>query len=414
MDRFRLGFIGAGFVARFHALALRAVRNVDLAGVYALANAEQLASYAREMGVGPCDIFPSISELCRNCDAVAILVPNDMRVDVAEAVVSAVKEGAPLKGLLCEKPLARTVAEAERMVELARASGLPTAYLENQVHMKPIRAALTQLHVQETTMGPLYLARSAEEHGGPHEAWFWDPVRQGGGALSDMACHSIALAWQVLTPSGRPHAFLRPVSVQAETALLKWGRKRFREELLERTRVDYAKTPAEDFATGLITFENPETRERVKAQFTNSWMFDKQGLRVQVEALGPGYAFELNTLRSPLEIFVGDVAAEKVADAESALEKSTATRGLLAVHHNEADLYGYVDELIDACAAFREGRDALLNWDFGLEVTKLVQAAYMAAERRQTLDLTDEAVQKQLGGYTSLIAQGRGAEILFD
>ena len=67
-------------------------------------------------------------------------------------------------------------------------------------------------------------------------------------------------------------------------------------------------------------------------------MYDKQGLRLSLDGLGPGYAFEMNTLRSTLELFVGDEAAQGVADSESALEKSTASRGLLAVQPNEADL----------------------------------------------------------------------------
>jgi hypothetical protein len=141
-------------------------------------------------------------------------------------------------------------------------------------------------------------------------------------------------------------------------------------------------------------------------------MYDKQGLRLYMDGLGPGYAFEINSLLSPLNVFISDEAAEAVADAESALEKSTATRGLLAVEPNEADLYGYVDELEDARDAFRAGRNAKLDWRYGLEITKLVQAAYMAAERRQTLDLTDAKLQKQLDAYIPLVAQGKGAEIL--
>jgi hypothetical protein len=142
-------------------------------------------------------------------------------------------------------------------------------------------------------------------------------------------------------------------------------------------------------------------------------MYDKQGMRLFMDALGPGYAFEMNTLQTPLNIFIGDEAAEAATDVESALEKSTASRGLLPVEPNEADLYGYTDEIIDACAAFKAGKDALLNWEYGLEITRLCQAAYMAAERKQTLDLTDPKIQKEIDGYTSLIAQGRGGEILY-
>ncbi len=162
--------------------------------------------------------------------------------------------------------------------------------------------------------------------------------------------------------------------MSADTALLKWGLPEWREKLLNERGVDYSKTSAEDFTTGMVTFRNPETGQLVKAQFTNSWMFEKQGLRVFMDGMGPGYAFEINTLQAPLQIFIGDVAAEATADAETALEKATASRGLLAVHHNEADLYGYPDENEETAAAFLAGRDGYLPWSYGLEITKLVMA----------------------------------------
>ena len=169
----------------------------------------------------------------------------------------------------------------------------------------------------ESVCGALLMARSAEEHGGPHEGWFWDPTRQGGGVLNDMGCHSIAVGWYALTPFGKPVTFLQPQEVTADIALLKWGQPGWREKLLKDRGVDYAKVPAEDFATGMVTFKNPETGQRVKAQFTNSWMFEKQGLRLFMDGMGPGYAFEVNTLASSLSIFIGDVAAEATANAEA-------------------------------------------------------------------------------------------------
>jgi predicted dehydrogenase len=330
-----------------------------------------------------------------------------------EEIVAAVKAGAELKGVICEKPLGRTVAEARRLVELARSAGLHTAYFENQIFMKPMQTQLAQLEPVQKQMGPFSLTRSAEEHGGPHEGWFWDPTRQGGGVLCDMGCHSIAVGWYALTPIGKGITFLQPQCVNAEIALLKWGMPQWREKLLKDRGVDYGKTPAEDFATGMVTYKNPETGQKVKAQFTNSWMFEKQGLRLFMDGMGPGYAFEVNTLVSPLNIFIGDVAAEAIKDAESALEKATSSRGLLAVQYNEADLYGYTDENADALQAFNNGRDAMLPWSYGLEITRLVMAAYMSAEKKQVIDLTDPLIQNELETYIPLIQQGRGAEQLF-
>jgi predicted dehydrogenase len=207
--------------------------------------------------------------------------------------------------------------------------------------------------------------------------------------------------------------FLQPISVSADCALLKWGLPQWREKLLKDRGVDYTKTPAEDFATGMVTYRNPETGQKVKAQFTNSWMFEKQGLRLFMDGMGPGYAFEVNTLVSSLNIFIGDAAAEATANAEMALEKSTASRGLLAVQHNEADLYGYTDENEDALRAFREGHDGMLNWKYGLEITRLVMASYMSAEKQKVIDLTDPAIQKELETYVPLIQQGKGAQVLY-
>ena len=142
-------------------------------------------------------------------------------------------------------------------------------------------------------------------------------------------------------------------------------------------------------------------------------MFEKQGLRLFMDGMGPGYAFEINTLQSSLTIFIGDEAAEATANAELALEKATASRGLLAVQHNEADLYGYVDENEDAAKAFLAGQDGYLPWEYGLEITRLFTAAYMSAERKKTIDLTDPAVQKELDTFIPLIQQGRGTEVLY-
>jgi len=409
----KYGFVGAGFVAKFHLSAIRQVRGIEVAGVTALKGAPELAALANAWGLGPTTPYGDVAEMAKHVDCIAIFAPNFARVPVVEAIVDSVKAGARLKGVICEKPLGRNVAEARRLVDLARSTDLRTAYFENQIFMKPIRTQMAQLEPVQRQMGPVSLARSAEEHGGPHEGWFWDPTRQGGGVLCDMGCHSIAVGWHALTPAGKPLTFLQPQEVTADIALLKWGQPAWREKLLADRGVDYRVVPAEDFATGMITYRNPETGQRVKAQFTNSWMFEKQGLRLLMDGMGPGYAFEVNTLLSPLSVFIGDAAADAIKDAESALEKSTASRGLLAVQYNEADLYGYTDENIDALHAFGENRDGLLPWSYGLEITKLVMAAYMSAERKRVVDLTDPATQRELESYVPLIQQGRGAEQLY-
>lgn len=412
-ENIKVGFVGAGFIAQFHLRAMEQSRDMELAGVLDRRGAHRLIESAVEAGLGKPRAFDTIDEMCDHVDVIAIYCPNFAKVSTMEQIAAARKRGARVFGVICDKPLGRNVAEATRMVQLAEEAKLLTAYFENQIFMKAIQAQKRQLAPQAKTMGPLLLTRSAEEHAGPHEPWFWDPVRQGGGVLSDMGCHSIAVGWYTLTPEGEPLTFLEPQSVSCEVALLKWGLPQWRQKLLTDRGVDYAKTPAEDFATGLVTFKNPKSGQKVKAQFTDSWMFEKQGLRLFMDGMGPGYAFEVNTLVSPLSLFVGDAAAEAVADQETALEKSTSSRGLLSVQYNEADLYGYVDENRDAARNFRIGRHATLPFSYGLEVTKLVMASYLSAETKQVVDLTSSDVQRRLETYVPLIQQGRGSEVLF-
>jgi predicted dehydrogenase len=403
--------IGAGFVAHFHERALRSVRNAEFTGVYALKGAEELARLALQDGLGQTRVHGSIAELVGAVDVVCVFAPNFARVDMMREIAEAVEGGTRIKGLIIEKPLARNVMEADTLVRITKAMNVPTAYFENQIHMPAVVQARTQLAQVEKAMGPAHLARSAEEHGGPHEPWFWNPTTQGGGVCCDMGCHSIACGMYMVTPAGKPVDFLRPLRVNATMGLLKWGKEPWLGQLKHRG-VDYLATPAEDYSSVTIEFENPQTQQRSIVQATNSWMYDAPGLRLLMETFGPGYSYTVNSLQSPAGMFVSDAAATAVVDSELALEKSQATRGSLILQPDEIALYGYVAEWLDALAAFEQGRDALLNLDYGKLITMLIMAAYMSHQKRKVVDLTDPQVLSELDTYVPLIQQGKGKEVL--
>ncbi|MBN1507418.1 MAG: Gfo/Idh/MocA family oxidoreductase [Sedimentisphaerales bacterium] len=403
--------IGAGFVARFHERALRSVRNVEFAGIHALQGAEALAQLARQNRLGDTQVYDSIAELAKAVDVICVFAPNFARVDMMREIARAVEDGTELKGIIIEKPLARNVGEADTLVRIAQAMNVPTAYFENQIHMPAIVQARGQLLQVEKAMGTPHLARSAEEHGGPHEPWFWDPTHQGGGVCCDMGCHSIACGMYMVTPADKPANYLRPVRVNATMALLKWGKQPWLDQLKERG-VDYSETPAEDYSSISIEFEDPETGGHSIVQATNSWMYDAPGLRLLMETFGPGYSYTVNSLQSPAGMFISDAAAAAVLDSELALEKSQASRGSLILQPDEIALYGYVAEWLDALQAFEKGQDALLNLDYGKLITTLIMAAYMSHEKRRVIDLTDPRVLTDLERYVPLIQQGKGKQVL--
>jgi len=407
----KVGMIGAGFVAGFHERALRSVRNVEFAGICAPKGAEELSKRARANRLGDARVYKSISELTQAVDVVCLFAPNFARLDIMREIAKALEDGTQLKGIIVEKPLARNLREADTLVRIAKALNVPTAYFENQIHMPAVVQARAQLAQVEKSMGPAHLARSAEEHGGPHEPWFWDPTTQGGGVCCDMGCHSIACGMFMLTPDGKPMDYLKAVRVNATMALLKWGKEPWLGQLKDRG-VDYSTTPAEDYSSVSIEFEDPESKQRSIVQATNSWMYDAPGLRLLMETFGPGYSYTVNSLQSPAGMFISDAAATAVLDSELALEKSQASRGSLILQPDEIALYGYVAEWLDALAAFEEGRDALLNLEYGKLITMLIMAAYMSHEKKKTIDLTDSRTLDALEDYVPLIQQGDGKQAL--
>ena len=142
MTGLKLGISGAGFIARFQAVAMRQVRGIEFAGVTQHRRSHEVVKLAKDLGLGEPRIYKSVGEMAKNVDCLAIYSPNFSRISVMEEIVAAVKGGAKLKGVICEKPLGRSVAEARRLVELAQSANLRTAYFENQIFMKPLRAQL--------------------------------------------------------------------------------------------------------------------------------------------------------------------------------------------------------------------------------------------------------------------------------
>ena len=206
--RLGVGFVGGGFVARFHIRSFQSVRDADVLGVVSRADptAEEAAALARELGVGDAKAYDSITDMVADpaIDALWICAPNFARLEVMNEIVHAIESGVgQLKGIACEKPLGRNAAEARRMLALAERAELLHGYLENQLFSPGVVRGKNIVWARGAALtGPPFLARAAEEHSGPHMPWFWEGELQGGGVLNDMMCHSVEVARFLLTPPG--------------------------------------------------------------------------------------------------------------------------------------------------------------------------------------------------------------------
>jgi len=402
-----IGLIGSGFNAKFHLLGFVGVRNADVLGVWSpnRKHAEETAALALALEVGEAKVYRSITEMVADpaLDALWLCGPNYARVENVEEIVDAIARGrGTLKGVACEKPLARNLSEAKRVAELVQRAGLQNGYLENQVFAPAVATGREIIWARGASLtGRPYLARAAEEHSGPHKPWFWQGALQGGGVLNDMMWHSVLVVRHLLTKPGAPRSSLRPVRVSARIASLKWSRPEYAKRLskIMGREVDYRKHPAEDFASLSIDFE-ADDGTLVLGEATTSWSFVGPGLRLSAELLGPEYSMSWNTLESGLKLFFSREVKGKLG--EDLVEKQNAEMGQMPVVANEAAAYGYEAEDRHFVRAFLTGEKPALTFDDGLEVVKLLMTAYQSAEQGRTIDFPP----KGLDGFIPAVARG--------
>src|SRR6266550_2864025 len=222
-----------------------------------------MASVARKLDVGEAKPYRSLAEMVADpaIDALWVCGPNFARVDNFEEIADTIARGkGELRGIACEKPLGRNVAEAKRVLELTKKAGIAHGYLENQAFAPAVAQGRAIIWARGAALtGRPYLARAAEEHSGPHMPWFWQGKLQGGGVLNDMMCHSSLVVRHLLTPPDAPLASVRPARVTGHIASLKWSRPAYAKRLQQQMGkdVDYTKTPSEDFARVFLGRESP-------------------------------------------------------------------------------------------------------------------------------------------------------------
>jgi predicted dehydrogenase len=406
-ERLGIGFVGSGFNARFHIQSLTSVREVDVRGVWSPneKNAASTAALAREHDVGEARPYKSIRDMVADpaINALWLCGPNQARIGNIEEIVDAIKSGAgTLRGLACEKPLARNVAEAKKVAALAQSVGLNTGYLENQLFAPDITRGRELIWARGASLtGRPYLARAAEEHSGPHMPWFWQGSLQGGGVLNDMMCHSVEVVRHLLTKPGSPRSSIKPKRISAHIASLKWSRPKYAKILSETMGkdVDYTKRPSEDFARATIEYES-EAGETLIGEVTTSWSFIGAGLRLSAELLGPEYSLSWNTLDTSLKMFFSREVQGKAG--EDLVEKQNAEMGLMPVVAEEASAYGYSAENRHMARAFLRGEKPMLTFEDGVEVVQILMAAYMSAQKGQTLEFPPAG----LDGFIPDVAKG--------
>ena len=400
-----IGFVGSGFNARFHMQALRYVRDCEVRGVWSpnRRNANSAARLAQELDIGRAKSYKTIADMVADpaIDAIWLCGPNHARIENVEEICDAVMDGVgELKGIACEKPLARNMQEARQVLQMVERAGIMHGYLENQYFAPQVVTGHKLIWGRGAALtGRPYLARAAEEHSGPHMPWFWNGKLQGGGVLNDMMCHSALVVRQLLVPPGEPLTSLKIKRVTGHIASLKWRRKEYAAELKKTMGVDYRRRPSEDFASVTIEFEARGGHTAI-GEASTSWSYVGPGLRLSAELLGPEYSMRWNTLESGLDLFFS--RAVKGRAAEDIVEKQNAETGQMPVVVNEAIAYGYEGEDRHFVRAFLGKEKPLLTWHDGLEVVRVLMHAYKSAELGRTVEYRERGVDR----FVPAVARG--------
>ncbi|MGV8876374.1 MAG: Gfo/Idh/MocA family protein [Rhodoglobus sp.] len=242
MSKLRVAVIGAGSIANMHLKSYVANDDVELVGIY-----DQNGQRAKEQAerYGAKHAFESLEQLLQHpgIDAVSICTWNNSHADLAIAALDAGKH------VLVEKPLSKTVAEAEAIAAAAARSG--TKVQVGFVRRFSSNAKVLKSFVDAGELGEIYFAKASNVRriGNPG-GWFADSERSGGGPLIDIGVHVLDLCWYMM---GSPKA----VSVSGVT-YNKLGNRANITNLSRYKVADYDPTlsDVEDMATALIRFEN--------------------------------------------------------------------------------------------------------------------------------------------------------------
>ena len=332
----KVGLIGSGFIADIHAHAFKQfVPNAEVVAV-ASPTPGKAARFAKERGIP--NAFENYHDLLamKEIDMVTLGVPNYLHCQVT---LDAARAG---KHVVCEKPLCRTLEEADQMIETCRKQGVLLMYAE-ELLFAPKYVRAKQL-VDEGALGEPFLVKQWEEHYGPHEPWFWDVNRSGGGVLLDMGCHSIEYARWVF---GRP-------KVKSVSATL-------------GTYVHGDKTQGEDHSIVVVEYEGGKI-----GVAENSWA-KPGGVDDRCEIYGSKGNTRADLLRGSSLLTYSNVGYGY------AVEKAETTTGWTFTMFEEAWNYGFPQEMQHFVNCVLGKEEPIETGEDGREVLKIIYAAYQSA-----------------------------------
>lgn len=347
MSALRTAVVGCGFQGRLHVRGLSA--NPD-AEVVAVCDRDEVRARRLAEDFGVADACADHRELLERHEPSLVTVctmPDSHR----EIVVDALAAGSDV---LCEKPMAHTLADARAMAAAARDSGRRLAVGFN---LRFTQAALAlRAAIDDGTLGTPVCARGSMLETqvpwwGPHQV----EAISGGGAIAATAVHMIDL---LIWLAGNP----RPLTATASMARLYPGKRGERVPQAAQGRP----YDVEDLAFGHVRFDSG-----FWLTVEGAWTWDAPGSECRFD-------------------FVGDLAQASAAPLRIWRERDGELIDITGTTVWDLDDEGSVaTELDEMVAAVRAGRPALASAQQALEVQAVVDALYRSAAAGHEVDVAD-------------------------
>lgn len=337
----RVGIAGGSFAGSFHADIWL---NTEGATVVAIAEKDpkRRAEFASNYGLN--HSYETYDELVESSevDVIDICLPNFLHGDVALAALEAGKS------VICEKPIATTMEQAERVAESVRRSGSRFFYAEDWLFAPALVRARSI--IEEGAIGEVLYCRGKEVHNGSHSPFAQTIEFCGGGSVIHLAVHSIGFFQALFGP---------PVTVLGQCS---GG--------LENNMV-HKTMEGEDWGVGMLSFSGGQ-RAVVEGNYITVG-----GMDDVVEVYGTEGVLKVDlTFGSPLSVY-------SRKGYGYAVEKADFTHGWTRPAVDEYYSLGYRDELRHFVDCLLEDHEQLVGTrvEDGLEVLRTVSAIYESNRR---------------------------------
>jgi len=321
----KAAIVGTGFIGPAHLEALRRIPNVEVVALVEL-NQALADEKAKQLGIPRAYVFADMLNQS-DIDVVHICTPNFLHYSQAKAVLEAKKH------VICEKPLAISLEEAEDLVKIAKSSGLVNAVHFNLRYYPMVRQMKVMREKGE--LGEVYSIMGSYLQDWlflqTDYNWRLEPDKSGDSrAIADIGSHLLDITEYVtglkITQVMADFSTVHKTRLKPLKAIETYSGKML-------TEADYQEVPinTEDHATVLLRFDNGS-----KGSITVSQVNAGRKNRLNIEIAGSVSAFEFNSER-PNELWIGkrEKANEQLMKDPSLVHREVSTLVSFPGGHNE-------------------------------------------------------------------------------